>query len=704
MSTGPMLEHDPARAGSTADRGTQLGGVTRVLTGVLTFIFSVGVGLGRLLAGVLTIVLFPFVLLRGILIVVLRPLIPLGRAALRIAQKVARRLLPAAEWVGRQVARISHALLAAIAVILAPLVRGARRLLPLVLGFLTVILLPLVVLVRVLARIARVLWLVAAWVGEALMSFIQTLLLPIRAVLAPLIQACRRVGELLRRFRAWFAKLARRVAAPLIALLRRVREWMNRAEHSVLVASTKATFQATRSLQAPVAAPVGGASGPSADPQIPFQTAVYQNKYLPRGGVEVNAIVTVTAGGGDGSTLDGAQGAADRTEPVAPQAAEVIMLDCSGSMAYPLAKLREAQSATAAAIDSLRDGTWFALVRATERAELAYPPAGGLAQAYPETRRAAKRAVQLMWPEGGTAMGRWLTLARDLLASRPSAIAHAILLTDGSNESESRDALESALAECEGRFQCDCRGVGTDWRVRELRMIASRLLGTVDIVADPAGLQADFRSMIEQAMGKATSGVSLRLWTPQGATEAFLKQVSPTIEDLTDRANPIDALTADYPTGAWGDESRDYHLCVHVPAKEIGDELLAARVSMVVAGRVASQALIRAIWTDDEQLSTRINREVAHYTGQAELADSIQEGLEARKQGDEHTATFKLGRAVQLAAAAGNSDTMKLLARVVDTQEVHTGTVRLRHRVQDADEMALDTRSTKTVRVQGLGA
>ena len=40
---------------------------------------------------------------------------------------------------------------------------------------------------------------------------------------------------------------------------------------------------------------------------------------------------------------------------------------------------------------------------------------------------------------------------------------------------------------CEGSFQCDCRGVGTDWGVSELRRIASALLGTVDIIADPDG-------------------------------------------------------------------------------------------------------------------------------------------------------------------------------------------------------------------------
>ena len=46
-------------------------------------------------------------------------------------------------------------------------------------------------------------------------------------------------------------------------------------------------------------------------------------------------------------------------------------------------------------------------------------------------------------------------------------------------------------------------------------------------------------------MGKATGNVSLRLWTPQGATVAFVRQVAPSIEDLTDRAVPVSPLTAD---------------------------------------------------------------------------------------------------------------------------------------------------------------
>jgi hypothetical protein len=333
-----------------------------------------------------------------------------------------------------------------------------------------------------------------------------------------------------------------------------------------------------------------------------------------------------------------------------------------------------------------------------------YPAGGPLVPATATTRDEAKRAVAGLQAQGGTAIGAWLALANQLFSTVPASINHAILLTDGKDESETAAELQAILAGCQGRYQCDCRGVGTDWVVDELRKVASTLLGTVDIVADPAALAADFRSMVEHAMGKATAAVSLRVWTPQTASVAFVKQVAPTIEDLTSKRGAVNDRVGDYPTGAWGEESRDYHLCVTVTPGAVGDEMLAARVSLVVGDQVVSQALVRAIWTDDAQLSTRINRAVAHYTGQAELAQVIQEGLEARKAGDDATATVKLGRAAQLAAASGNEATTKLLSKVVDVEDAATGTVRLKSRVDDADEMALDTRSTKTVRVTKSGS
>ena len=421
-----------------------------------------------------------------------------------------------------------------------------------------------------------------------------------------------------------------------------------------------------------------------------FTLEAYQNEYLPLGGTDVNAIVTVTSDGSGG-------GAAT------PEAAVVVIIDASGSMGSPNRKIKAAREATAVAIDCIRDDVMFGVIAGTDSARLIYPLGGHLMPASAHTRAAAQQAVGHLQAGGGTAMGSWLALAGELFQSSPNRTCHAILLTDGENQHETPAELDAVLAQVEGRFQCDCRGVGTDWQVSELRRIASTLLGTVDIIPDPEAMAEDFRTMMQGAMGKTTGNVSLRLWTPQGAGVSFVRQVAPAIEELTGRATQVNALTADYPTATWGAESRDYHVCINVAPREAGEEMLAGRVSLVEGDAVLGQALIKATWTSDQELSTRISREVAHYTGQAELADCIQDGLEARKQGDVGTATFKLGRAVQLAAESGNDGTMKLLQAVVEVDDPATGTVRLRHDVAAVDEMSLDTRSTTTVRV-GAGA
>ena len=78
----------------------------------------------------------------------------------------------------------------------------------------------------------------------------------------------------------------------------------------------------------------------------------------------------------------------------------------------------------------------------------------------------------------------------------------------------------------------------------------------------------------------------------------------------------------------------------------------------------------------------------------------IHDGLAARQAGDEKNATLKLGRAVQIAHEAGNEGTVRLLKKVVDVEDPKTGTVRLKRAVAAEDEMALDVRSTRTVRVE----
>jgi von Willebrand factor type A C-terminal domain/von Willebrand factor type A domain len=429
-----------------------------------------------------------------------------------------------------------------------------------------------------------------------------------------------------------------------------------------------------------------------------FTVDIDQNPYLPVGGRDVSAIVTVTADDTGDAPSPGADAAGSGN-------AEIIIIDCSGSMDYPPTKMTEARAATAAAIDVIHDGTSFAVVAGTASSWPVYPSDGSMAVASDRTRGEAKAALRQLRASGGTAIGQWLRLAHKIFSESPATLRHAILLTDGKNQHETPQELAAAISLCEGTFRCDCRGVGTDWEVAELRKISTALLGSVDIVVDPAGLAADFESMMSEAMSKQLPDVLLRVWTPQQAALKFVKQVAPAIDDLTSRRLASGAQAGDYPTGAWAPgESRDYHVAVTVNPANPGQEMLAARVSLVASSpegqQVLGQGLIRVTWTGDEALSTRINPRVAGYTGQAELAAAIAEGLEANKRGDEQLATARLGRAVALAHQAGNEETARLLANVVDVVDEATGTVRLRKKVDAADEMALDTRSTKTVRVR----
>jgi hypothetical protein len=423
-----------------------------------------------------------------------------------------------------------------------------------------------------------------------------------------------------------------------------------------------------------------------------FTSAVYQNEFLPDGGTDVNAIVTITCSGA---------GSAGRTG--SGDAGEIVVVDTSGSMG--VANMNAAKQAAMIALDNILDGTYFAVVAGNHKAYLAYPmvqTGAGMVRMDARTRAEARRAISFFRAEGGTAMGTWLNLCKALFASIGNlAQKHVILLTDGENHNETTAQLDNAIANCAGDFQVDARGVGVDWKVAEIRKIAQAMLGTVDIIGDPGQMSAVFAELMRNSMARGVANAELRVWIPQGAQVLFIRQVSPTVEDLTHRGTPVNQLTMSYPTGSWGDEERDYHVAVRVAAKSVGQEQLAARVQLAVGADLLTQGLVKAKWSSDTNLTAQINPEVAHYTGQAELAQVIQEGLAAKAAGDEATATTKLGRAVKLATESGNAEATAKLRKVVDIADARTGTVKLRKAVDKVDEMALDTASTKTTRIRG---
>lgn len=424
--------------------------------------------------------------------------------------------------------------------------------------------------------------------------------------------------------------------------------------------------------------------------QTTFSAEVFQNPYLPEQGEEVHAIMTVTSSG-------------EAVEHPGPASEAPLLFglicDVSGSMGG--AKILAARQAMTQAIELLPPRASFFVILGSDDGKVLVPttPASEAGKA------SAIAHIRTITAQGGTVISSWLAASQQEFTKQPQAIAQALLLTDGQNDSSDEAALAQVLKQCEGQFQCHCRGVGTGWHVKELKAIATALLGSTDIIPEPAQMVADFQAILGQAARQTIREIKLRLWTPSSTEVVYCKQVSPEIVDLTDKALSLTPQSRDYPTGAWSScESRDYHFCLRVQPGKVGDEMLAGRASLVsiedgVETKIA-EAKVLAIWTDDEARSTKIDRHVANATGQAELADSIQQGLEARERGNLEAATAKLGRAVQLAQASGNEATAKLLRQIVEVEDAASGTVKLRRDIAKADAMALETRSTKTQRIQ----
>jgi hypothetical protein len=397
---------------------------------------------------------------------------------------------------------------------------------------------------------------------------------------------------------------------------------------------------------------------------------VHQQKFLAEGDTAMHAILSVTARGGP-----------DRPPATA---AEVLLVDCSSSMRHPHTKIEEAKRAAAAAIDVLPDGVLFAVVRGTEIATMVYPHDNHLVAASEETRRAARQEVAHLGAYGGTAMGRWLDRAKWLFAEHADAVCHAILLTDGKNQSETREALVSTLNSCEGLFVCDARGVGDGWVPDELAEIVKVLRGGADSVVEDRKLTEDFRELIGAALTKVLPEVRLRIGTMGYSSLRFVKQVRPHEYDLTDRCRPAGDGEVVLSLGSFsGAESRDYHVCVDLdpalePSYEEDRQLAWATFEPVAGVRADDEAVVLGRWTHDPVQPTRVDPMVLQYTAQAELAEALTEGGDALAADRAEDAERAWGTAVRLATEQGNEEILARLRRVVEVLDAGAGQVRLR--------------------------
>ncbi|MFI0793197.1 VWA domain-containing protein [Micromonospora rubida] len=421
--------------------------------------------------------------------------------------------------------------------------------------------------------------------------------------------------------------------------------------------------------------------------RLDFDLTIGHDRFLSPGDHQLHAILTVTARAGQaGAGLD----------PDGPGHAEVIVIDCSESMTYPPTKIAAARRATAAAVAVLPDGVRFAVVEGTHEARMVYPRHRGLATSSPATRREARQAVSRLVAIGGTAIGTWLELARELLAAHPEAIRHTLLLTDGRNQHETPQRLAEVLAGCAGQFVCDARGIGDGWEPRELMRVAEALHGTADAVRRPADLESDFRETMRAAMAKQVARARLRIALVPPARVLYCRQVHPTVTDLP--VIPVDDRTVECPTGSWGEESREYHLCLEVDGTDRprGEDVRVARVDLRVGDAPAARPQnVLAHWTDDLLLSSRIDPRVAHYTGQEQLSQLIADGCDAYDTGDREAAVGLFRRAVEAATAAGDALHLAQLRLLVDG--VDAGAVRLRDDLARLDVINVALRSSFTM-------
>ncbi|CRK55124.1 hypothetical protein [Alloactinosynnema sp. L-07] len=419
-----------------------------------------------------------------------------------------------------------------------------------------------------------------------------------------------------------------------------------------------------------------------------FSMVVSQNRYLSTEDDEIHAALVVTAEGTSG------------IEPSA-QVAQVIAIDCSGSMRMPPTRFAAAQKATKAAIDALRDGAMFAVVQGTNTARVVYPPTG-LAVANPQTKRAAKLAVSDLRASGGTAMGEWLLMARHLLAPHRTAVRHVIMLTDGMN-GESRTSLDRVLETCRADFSCDARGIGVDWRPHELLRIAEVLHGTADAVRDYADLAADFAAMTKSAMAKLVPELRILVRTTTSSRLDFLRQTHPTEAALT---GTTDDGTTTFTTGSWAEESREYHLRLTVDSSghALDTDIRMARVDLEIRPpgatefvRASPPKVVLAHWTDDLKLSSHIDPRIAHYTGQTELRQAVLRGSEAHDNGDLDTAAAEWGTAVALATQLANEKILVRLRRLVEViGDPSDGVVRVKDTLRPEDLLSVVVGSTQS--------
>jgi Ca-activated chloride channel family protein len=357
----------------------------------------------------------------------------------------------------------------------------------------------------------------------------------------------------------------------------------------------------------------------------------------------------------------------------APRAAEVLIMDRSLSMAA-LGKLDAAKEAVCAAVDSVRDGTYLGIVAGHHEAEVLWPPGGRLVPVDAAAKAAAKRRIRGRLPEGGTAIGSWLTCARDLFATVPAedTVRHAVLYTDGKDEHETPEELGAVLAACRDRFVCDARGLGEDWDYAELLRITAALHGHAKAVIAVSDLTRDLTELMAQARLLVVPRTYLGLRLNEHFTLGFVRQTLPVQADLTGRPEQRDG-ELHIPLGAWSAGVRQYQVSLRFDpeALEVDEDLRAARITLRTERDGERPACAESRPMAVRRRSTPGSRtlvpdSLTRVESERELGMAMRACADAWQARDTVRADHELRLALELAERLGDTVRLRLLRSVAE--------------------------------------
>jgi hypothetical protein len=269
----------------------------------------------------------------------------------------------------------------------------------------------------------------------------------------------------------------------------------------------------------------------------------------------------------------------------------------------------------------------------------------------------------------------WVAAARALLAGRPDAVRHLVLITDGSSAAgETR--LEAELDACAGQFSCHVFAVGADWAPDPLLTLAERLHGTAEFVDD--GLGRAIAAAVHRLGSVHTAQLPIDVTVRPAVSEVKLSERTPRPHELGGMRPPDGSHRWSFPTYQWEEGRRDYLLTLvaDADADPLETELQFAMVSVGdVHVPVTGRWRLPGHWPPHAGAGTG---SVRYLNDTGRMGRALRRGLVAADKKQRDVAEDYLGQAARLAVRLGADRVLDAIRTVADIEDSPSMRVRLR--------------------------